>query len=120
MIEAIHHVQLPMPQGGESRARDFYVGLLQLEEIPKPDHLARRGGCWFVRGAVQIHLGVEPAFAPARKAHPALVVDDLAAWRRRFLDAGTPIVEDQPLPGFDRFYVNDPFENRIEFLARST
>lgn len=106
-----------MPAGGEDSARAFYVGILGIPERPKPDVLADRGGCWFEDGDVRIHLGVEPAFSPARKAHPALLVDDLDALRTRLLDAGVSIVEDRPLPGFDRFYVTDPFENRIEFLC---
>ena len=116
-VTGLHHVQLAMPAGGEEQARSFYSGLLGIPERTKPQHLARRGGCWFEDEHVRIHVGVEPAFAPARKAHPALLVDDLDELRTRFLEAGIPIVEDQPLPGFDRFYVSDPFENRIEFLS---
>ena len=78
-ILAIDHVQLAMPAGKEDEARAFYAGLLELSETPKPPELAKRGGAWFERGAVKIHLGVEADFRPARKAHPALVVDDLPA-----------------------------------------
>ncbi len=119
-IEALHHVQLAMPAGGEERAREFYTGVLGIPERPKPPELAERGGCWFEDGPVRIHLGVEPSFAPARKAHPALVVDDPDELRARFLVAGIPIVEDRALPGLDRFSVSDPFENRIEFVAPSS
>ena len=77
-VLALHHVQLAMPSGREDNARAFYAGLLWLAEVAKPFHLAHRGGCWFEEGAVKVHLGVEVGFAPARKAHPAFVVDDLS------------------------------------------
>lgn len=85
--------------------------------MTKPAHLEARGGCWFETSSTRIHLGVEDDFSPARKAHPALLTDDLAAIRRRFEDAGVEVIDDQPLPGFDRFYAYDPFGNRLEFLT---
>ena len=118
MILTIDHVQLAMPAGGESAARDFYMGLLGIAEVPKPAHLARRGGCWFEQGGVKIHLGVEDNFSPAKKAHPALLVDDFATLIRTLEDAGYAITEDQPLEGYDRRYVSDPFGNRIEIMQR--
>ena len=78
-LQAIHHVQLAMPAGEEAMAAEFYVSVLGLVQVPKPPHLAGRGGCWFEAGGVRVHLGVEPDFRPAKKAHPALVVDDLDA-----------------------------------------
>lgn len=105
-----------MPEGGEARAVAFYQDLLGIPEVPKPTHLQQRGGCWFESGAVRIHLGVEADFRPARKAHPALVVEDLAALRGTLERAGVEAVDDQPLPGYARFYVSDPFGNRIEIL----
>lgn len=116
MISAVHHVQLAMPAGREAEAEDFYEGLLGLRQVAKPAHLERRGGCWFENGDVRIHLGVEPDFRPARKAHPALMVDDLDTLKAVFESAGIEVTVDQPLPGFDRFYVSDPFGNRLEFL----
>jgi len=116
MIVGIHHVQLAMPPGREDVAREFYEGLLGIPEVPKPPALARRGGAWFERGAVKIHVGVEPEFRAARKAHPALLVSDLGALVRRLRDAGHVVVEDEPLAGYDRVYVDDPFGNRIELL----
>jgi hypothetical protein len=106
-IERIDHVQLAMPAGGEDSARAFYHATLGIPEVPKPAHLAKRGGCWFERGAVKIHLGVEKDFRPARKAHPALIVADLPALVRRISDNGYCVVEDQPLEGYDRRYVDD-------------
>src|SRR6187551_1552795 len=73
-VVAIDHVQLAMPAGGEDRARAFYAGILGLAEVPKPPPLAPRGGCWFESDTVKVHLGVEPDFQPATKAHPAFVV----------------------------------------------
>ncbi len=115
-ILALDHVQLAMPAGREAEARAFYTGLLGLPETPKPPHLAARGGCWFENGAVKLHLGVEAAFAPARKAHPAFIVDDLPSLAARLGQAGHPTATDAPLPGYDRRFVDDPFGNRIELM----
>jgi catechol 2,3-dioxygenase-like lactoylglutathione lyase family enzyme len=115
-IVAIDHVQLGMPVGGEDRARAFYVGILGLREVPKPRELAPRGGAWFAGDGVAIHLGAEPDFRPASRAHPAFVVDDLARLRRDLIDAGVQVtIDDSGLP-VDRCYVSDPFGNRIELV----
>ena len=118
-IIGVEHVQLAMPAGGEPAARAFYDGVLGLPETPKPPHLARRGGAWFERGSVKIHLGVEADFHPARKAHPALLVDGLPALVERLRAAGHEVTTDQPLEGFERVYVADPFGNRIELMERT-
>lgn len=115
-ICSIDHVQLAMPAGGEVAARAFYADLLGIPEQPKPAHLAKRGGCWFERGALKIHLGVETDFRPTRKAHPALLVDDLAALVAVLRCAGCTLRDDEPLAGYTRVYVDDPFANRIELL----
>lgn len=116
VISAVHHVQLAMPVGREAEAEDFYEGILGLRRVAKPAHLEERGGCWFENGDVRIHLGVEPDFRPALKAHTALMVDALGGLKAVFESAGIEVTVDQPLPGFDRFYVSDPFGNRLEFL----
>jgi len=116
VIRGVHHVQLAMPAGAEAAAEAFYSGLLGLPRVAKPPHLERRGGCWFRSALLEIHLGVEEPFEPARKAHPAFVVADLPALRRRLLAAGHAVETDEPLPGFDRCYTKDPFGNRIELL----
>jgi catechol 2,3-dioxygenase-like lactoylglutathione lyase family enzyme len=105
-----------MPPGGEAAARAFYGGLLGMREVPKPQELAKRGGCWFAAGEARLHLGVEADFAPARKAHPAFVVDDLGAMRSRLERAGVLCRDDVPLDGFVRTYVADPFGNRVELM----
>jgi catechol 2,3-dioxygenase-like lactoylglutathione lyase family enzyme len=115
-VIALDHVQLAMPAGGEPEARAFYEGVLGIPEVAKPANLARRGGCWFERDQLKIHLGVDPDFRPARKAHPALRVDGLQALKRRIEAAGFALRTDEPLAGFDRIYVDDPFGNRIELL----
>ena len=106
-----------MPRGEEQSARDFYAGLLGLVEIPKPADLVARGGVWFRCGELQVHLGVEDPFRPAKKAHPAFVVDDLAAFvnllRRRRLPAPTPV---EKIAGGARIFTEDPFGNRIELI----
>lgn len=113
---ALHHVQLAMPAGGEPAARAFYTTLLGLPEVPKPAALQGRGGLWFERGALRLHLGVEEPFTPARKAHPAFAVRGLAALARRLEKAGHPPRAEIHLPGMVRLYVDDPFGNRLELL----
>ena len=115
----LEHVQLAMPAGGEDDARAFYSGLLGLPEVPKPAHLAARGGCWFEDAELKLHLGVDADFRPARKAHPALLVAGLADLLDRLRAAGVRIVDDEPLEGYDRAYVDDPFGNRIELMEPS-
>ncbi|MEQ8746131.1 VOC family protein [Pyruvatibacter sp.] len=115
-ISALHHVQLAMPAGGEDAARRFYGELLGLPEVPKPADLARRGGCWFEDGNIRVHMGVEADFRPARKAHPAFEVTDLSALRERMIAGGVEVRDDTALEGFARFFVADPFGNRIELL----
>ena len=115
-IAAIDHVQLAMPPGMESAARDFYQGVLGIPEVPKPPHLAKRGGAWFEQGALKIHLGVEADFRPARKAHPALLVVDLECLIVRLKKHNVKVIEDDPLEGYLRVYVADPFGNRIELM----
>jgi catechol 2,3-dioxygenase-like lactoylglutathione lyase family enzyme len=115
-VLALDHVQLAMPAGGEDDARNFYMGLLGFAEVAKPAALAGRGGCWFEAGAVRLHMGVERDFVPAKKAHPALLVDDLASLLAKLQAAGCITVEDVPLEGYDRRHVFDPFGSRIELM----
>ena len=115
-IVGIEHVQLAMPAGGEQAARAFYSGLLGLPERTKPPALAARGGCWFEAPGVKVHLGVEADFRAAQKAHPALLVDDLAALQNTLAAAGVEAVPDEPADGRARCYVSDPFGNRIELM----
>lgn len=113
----IHHVQVAIPPGGEERARDFWAGLLGMEELDKPSDLEARGGCWFRLGEAELHCGVDDPFTPARKAHPAIEVDDLAAMAQRLTSAGLDLVPDDLYPGRFRYYVDDPFGNRIEIVS---
>jgi catechol 2,3-dioxygenase-like lactoylglutathione lyase family enzyme len=115
-VVALDHLQLAMPRGREADARAFYGNVLGLAELTKPPHLATRGGVWFVLGSQQFHLGVEDDFRPARKAHPALLVHDLRGMRMRLEQDGFAPYEDEPLAGYERFYVSDPFGNRLELL----
>ena len=115
-VVAIDHVQLAMPEGGEASAQEFYEGLLGLTRVPKPPHLERRGGCWFENERVKVHLGVDADFRPARKAHPALVVDGLDRLVERLRAAGVTVRNDEPLETHHRAYADDPFGNRIELL----
>lgn len=118
-IYALDHVQLAMPPGREAAARFFYVDILGLTEVSKPPHLAMRGGAWFEGGEARLHLGVEGDFRPARKAHPALLVYGLAVLVQRCREAGVDVVVDEPLEGYDRVYISDPFGNRLELMERN-
>ncbi len=112
----IEHVQLAMPVGEENAARRFYSGGLGMEEVPKPENLVKRGGCWFQMGDVHVHLGVQADFRPATKAHPAFEVNNLDALLARLNAAGFSSKNDEPLVGFRRTYISDPFGNRIELM----
>jgi len=113
-VLALDHVQIAVPRGSEETARAFYGGVLGLEEIPKPEPIRGRGGVWFRAGAQELHLGVEEPFAPARKAHPGLVVDDLAALRDALRTADVAYEDDANIEGVDRLFARDPFGNRLE------
>lgn len=115
-LVGLDHVQLAMPPEAEKSAVAFYSGLLGLRQVEKPPHLARRGGCWFENGDVKIHLGVEQDFRPAKKAHPALLVENLPQLVTTLSAAGVEVRQEEPLEGYERVYVNDPFGNRIELL----
>lgn len=105
-----------MPRGREADARVFYRDVLGMTEQSKPENLARRGGAWFSSGDAHVHLGVEDDFRPAKKAHPALLVANLQALLDRCTAAGFAVNTDEPLPGYHRAYVADPFGNRVELL----
>ena len=116
-LTGIHHIQLAMPVGEEEAGRRFYGELLGLPEVPKPSELAPRGGIWFRSGELEVHLGVEREdFTPARKAHPAFIVNGLDSLRERLEVAGYRIDEDVQLEGYRRFHVRDPFWNRLELV----
>jgi len=118
-IHGIDHVQIAMPAGGEEKARAFFINLLGFHEIPEPPELAKRGGAWFESGAVQLHLGVDADFRPARKAHPAFFVDDLDGLIEKVLSAGFEVDTTQPpLDGYKRAHIFDPFGNRIELMEK--
>ena len=114
-VTGIDHVQVAAPAGCEAEARAFYGELLGLEELPKPEALAARGGCWFAAGAQELHVGVEDPFTPARKAHPSFVVTDLDAVAARLAAAGNTVAHNDEIPGTRRFETADPFGNRLEF-----
>ena len=113
-ILGTHHIQLAMPVGEEGAARDFYCSRLGLQEVEKPQELAGRGGVWFDGQGVRLHLGVEPDFRAAKKAHPAFRVANLDISFKALSDIATS--EISTLPGIKRFYITDPFGNRIEIL----
>ncbi|HEX9035152.1 MAG TPA: glyoxalase [Streptosporangiaceae bacterium] len=115
-LSGLHHVQLAIPVGGEDVSRRFWGEILGLTELPKPPALAARGGCWFGGGGIEVHLGVEKDFVPARKAHPGILVSALTDLAARLEATGTAVIWDDEMPGYDRFYSADPFGNRLEFL----
>jgi catechol 2,3-dioxygenase-like lactoylglutathione lyase family enzyme len=112
----LDHAQLAIPPDGVEVARAFWEGVLGLQEMEKPEPLKAMGGAWFRAGSAEIHLGVEADFRPARKAHPALMVNDIDGVAARCAAAGWPIQWDDRYPGVRRFYVHDPFGNRVEIL----
>jgi catechol 2,3-dioxygenase-like lactoylglutathione lyase family enzyme len=114
---AIDHVQLAIPPDGEPVARRFFVGVLGMSEEQKPDALAARGGCWFRAGRVHLHCGVVSPFQPQRKAHAAFLVADLHTLVAKLTRAGSPVRWDDAVAGRRRFYAEDPFGNRLEFIA---
>ncbi|MFE2518079.1 glyoxalase [Streptomyces mirabilis] len=116
MLAAVDHVQLAAPPGSEDFLRGYYVEVLGMAEIPKPPVLAARGGCWFRAGAVQLHLGIEKVFRPAKKAHPGLRVTGIEAFAARLRAHEAEVTWDDNLPGHRRFYSEDPVGNRLEFL----
>jgi len=122
-IVGLDHVQVAAPPGCERDARGFYGGLLGLEEIVKPEPLASRGGAWFALGSggQQLHVGVEEDFAPARKAHPALAValGGIEVLAERLVEAGCEVRWDSSIQGVARFYVDDPWGNRLELVGSS-
>ena len=116
LITGLHHVQLAAPRGSEEALRHFYGTVLGMTEVPKPPVLAARGGAWFRSGAVELHLGIEDDFRPARKAHPGIVVADIDACVRRLGVYGIEVAWDDNFPSFRRCYVDDPHGNRLELL----
>ncbi|SRR6266851_468738 len=116
-ITRLDHVQIAAPEGCEAAAREFYGALLGTRKIRKPETLRSRGGCWFECGAQQLHIGIERDFRPARKAHPAFVASDLDELRQALLAHGIKIA-DASVPGTCRFFVDDPWGNRLEFLEK--
>ena len=116
---AIDHVQLAMPVGQEEVARAFYSSLLGMREVAKPPELAKRGGCWFVSGKVQVHLGIEKDFRAAKKAHPALKCSDYEGLISKLRSAGIEVSEVDDIPGIRRSCISDPFGNRIELIDGS-
>ncbi|MFG2759285.1 VOC family protein [Streptomyces wuyuanensis] len=116
MLTALDHVQLAVPAGSEEALRAYYAGALGMTEIAKPPSLAVRGGCWFRTGDVQLHLGVDPGFRPANKAHPGLRVTGIEAFAERLRAHGAEVAWDEELPGHRRFFSRDPVGNRLEFL----
>ena len=119
-VIGIDHVQVTIPIGRENEARAFYIGLLGLKEISKPESLTDRGGFWLLAGAIALHIGVEPDWDRTQtKAHVAFSVADVETWRARFATAGCQVIESVPIAGRDRFESNDPFGNRLELISRA-
>ncbi|MED4228338.1 VOC family protein [Neobacillus cucumis] len=115
-IKKIDHVQLAGPKGCEDSARKFFSGILGLTEVDKPEELKKRGGVWFEFSTFQLHIGVEEPFSPAKKAHPAFVVDNIEELKSQLKEHSIAFAEDGHLPGASRMYVFDPFGNRLEFI----
>lgn len=114
----IDHIQLAAPEGCEEKARHYFGGLLGWTELEKPESLRSRGGVWFGCASHQVHIGVQASFAPALKAHPGFAVRGLSALKDRLVQNGMTVIDDELRmeEGYRRFFTNDPFGNRLEFL----
>ncbi|MCM2533137.1 VOC family protein [Neobacillus pocheonensis] len=112
----IDHIQLAAPKGFEEAAREFFSGILGLTEVDKPEELKKRGGVWFEFGTFQLHIGVEEPFSPAKKAHPAFVVENIEELKLHLKGKNVVFKEDDNLPGANRIFLEDPFGNRLELL----
>lgn len=115
-VIGLDHVQIAIPENGEQAARDFFSGILGWAELEKPANLRAKGGAWFQCGAHQVHVGLEKSFIPARKAHPAILIRNIAAYRSFLESRGLKPRDEDVLPGASRFYLDDPFGNRLEFV----
>lgn len=115
-IRGIDHVQIAIPKNGEGAARKFYVEQLGFHEIEKPENLKKNGGFWLHAGVHQLHIGIAENFQPAQKAHPAFKLRDLENYKKKIESNGIVTNPGEMLPGAKRFYIDDPFQNRIEFL----
>lgn len=116
-LTGIDHIQIAAPPDSEELARKFYGEILGMREIPKPENLKARGGCWFQCGVQEVHIGIQADFTPAKKAHPGFTVHALPQLKIRLEAADYMISEEPPIAGCERFFTHDPFGNRIEFLA---
>ncbi|MDA1371480.1 MAG: VOC family protein [Proteobacteria bacterium] len=117
-VIGLDHIQIAMPSGKEAEARSFYANILGLTERDKPPGLANKGGCWFEHGTLNVHLGIDPDFRPAQKAHPGFEVTDLSAITALLEQIGYSISRGSELEGYDRVFTSDPFGNRIELLQK--
>ncbi|WP_203248368.1 VOC family protein [Sporosarcina beigongshangi] len=115
-LTGIDHIQIAAPPGSEETARQFYGELLGMEEIPKPEILQALGGCWFICGSQEVHIGIQNDFIPAKKAHPAFTVNALEQLKSRLQQADYLVNDDLPIAGRSRFFTHDPFGNKVEFL----
>ncbi|MEH7225331.1 VOC family protein [Bacillus sp. JJ1566] len=115
-IKAIDHIQLAAPKGSENEARHFYATILGCQEIEKPETLRKNGGVWFAYGSVQIHIGIDDPYVPAKKAHPAFEIQNLEDLKQHLQNNNVDVIDDNNLPCANRFYAHDPFGNRLEFL----
>ncbi|CAH0346687.1 VOC family protein [Bacillus sp. CECT 9360] len=116
IFKAIDHIQLAAPKGSEDTARKFFKDILGFDEVEKPEKLKKRGGVWFAFENYQIHIGIEEPFSPAKKAHPAFEVENIEELKKHLRTNNVDVIDDDNLPGAKRFYISDPFGNRMELL----
>ncbi|MBP3950751.1 glyoxalase [Bacillus suaedae] len=115
-LKAIDHVQLAAPKASEDTARQFFVEVLEFNEVIKPEGVRNRGGVWFAKGAIQLHIGIEEPFIPSKKAHPAIEVAYINELKTHLTAHHINYIEDEQIENANRIFVDDPFGNRIEFI----
>jgi catechol 2,3-dioxygenase-like lactoylglutathione lyase family enzyme len=110
----LSHVNITIPKGAEDIARRFYGELLKLPEIPKPESIRNRGGVWFDAGGLDVHVSIEESrTGPDAYRHFGLECAEVDALRKHLELAGVTTEDGRPAP-WKRFFVRDPFGNRIE------
>jgi|GEM_PF-403122 len=116
LISSIDHLHLTAPQGADDQAREFYGGLLGLNEIDTPPALQARGGVWFECDGVHLHVGPDERSA---SYFASFQVISVASLKEALENANVRVEEETSTEGVERLYCRDPFGNQLEFIQRA-